>query len=275
MKLPLILAAIPCALLQTATAGTVSTGLIGHYTFDNPASLGEDSSGFGNHADFLNNVGFTASGILSGGAVFVSSQSSQLSWSGATDPIANVVAGDYTFSVWIRTTQSFGFNGSAGFEGAGVIYSDLPGSANDAIPAAINGSQIGHFTGGAGQGNTIHSTSAINTDEFIHVVVTRNLTTGEKKVYINGVEEASTTHEPGLPLNQRQELVVGGNTFDGRYFDGTLDELRVYNEVLSQTEIDVLFAAPVPEPSTVALLLCGAAVAMGFRTRRPSTSKRG
>jgi hypothetical protein len=268
MKLTLLLAILTLSIATSVRAGTVATGLIGHYTFDNAASLGEDSSGFGNHADFLNNVGYTPSGILSGGAVFVASQSSNLRWTGASDPIANVLAGDYTFSIWIKTTQTFGLNGGAGFDGAGIVYADLPGSANDGIPIALNGDQAGHFTGGAGQGNTIHSSSAINTGEFVHVVVTRNLATGEKKIYVNGMQEASATHETGLPLNQRQELAVGGNLFDGRYFEGTLDELRVYNEVLMQTEIDLLFAAPVPEPSTIALLSSALALGVAARFKR-------
>jgi len=64
--------------------------------------------------------------------------------------------------------------------------------------------------------------------------------------------------------------VVGGNTFDWRYFDGTLVELRVYNQVLSQAEIGALFLDPIPEPSTVALLLGGLGLVIGVRRRCPS-----
>ena len=234
---------IATVLVATSTA---CASLIGHFTFDNPGSIGADSSGFANHAGSLNSVGYTATGISGGAATFTASAHSCLRWTGIADAIANSVGSDFSFSVWVKSTQRFGLDTSPGYEGAGIIYSDVAGPHNDTIPIALTGNNAAFETGdpSISTGDTIHSTTAINTGIFTHVVVTRELSTGNKTIYVNGVPEASTVHRPGVSLNERHEIVVGGNVIDSRYFDGTLDDLQVYNQVLISGEILYLYEHP-------------------------------
>jgi len=231
---------IATAFVATSVA---SASLIGHFTFDNPGSIGADSSGLANDDDSLKSVGFTVTGISGGAATFSASARSYLRWAGIADAIANSVGGDFSFSVWIKTTQVFRLDTSPGYQGAGIIYSDIRGAHNDTIPLALTGNKGAFHTGSSVVfvGNTIHSTTAINSGIFTHLVVTRELLTGNKTIYVNGVQEASATHQPGVSLNERHELFVGGNYSDGLYFNGTLDDLQVYNQVLTTDEISYLY----------------------------------
>lgn len=267
---------ILCAGFVTTSTATASPALIGHFNFDTLDSIGSDVSGLSNHADLIQNVGFTTTGISGGAATFSSASNSFLRWAGATNEIANSVAGDFTFSLWVQTAQAYGSDTSNGFDGAGIIYSDIPGGHNDIIPMALTGNKLAFFTGGSYGGHTLHSSSNINSGGFTHIAVTRNLATGNKDIFINGTFEAAVIHEPGLALNERQELFVGGNIFDARYFDGTLDDLQIYNVALSSEDIAYLYnnpgqaltAVPVPAPAW----LFGSAFAglMGLLRRKQS-----
>lgn len=78
-----------CAVLLVGTRA-INADIIGHYTFDNQSNLGADSSGLGNNATSLNNVGWTPSGVAGGAAVFNASILSRMAWTGVNNPIANV-----------------------------------------------------------------------------------------------------------------------------------------------------------------------------------------
>lgn len=266
--------------LAAAVLGTLlvtslpaQTQLIGHFTFDDPANLGADSSGFGNNADTIYNVTATTAGQFGHAANF---DGSYLRWTSSTNPVQSILANDFTFSVWLKTTQSFASDGSSGNDGAGIIWGDLEFSNNDAIPMALTGNNLGFFTGSPSGDTTIHSTTAINTGDYVFLAVTRDLVTGQNLLYVNGALEASSITGPGVPLNASGELVVGGNLLDDRYFTGTLDDLRIYDGVLSSTAIGALYsgASAVPEPSSCAALLgfAGLGFAAAKRRRSPAVA---
>jgi hypothetical protein len=83
-------------------------------------------------------------------------------------------------------------------------------------------------------GQTTPSTSGWN-----YVAVTYNGST--ISTYINGVL-AATGNEPGATLCSGAPLVIG-SWWEGApaYFQGSIDEVRVYNRALSQSEITQIF----------------------------------
>jgi hypothetical protein len=56
------------------------------------------------------------------------------------------------------------------------------------------------------------------------------------RLYVNGVQVASRA-QTGLITTTTGPLRTGGNAIWGEYFQGRLDEVRVYNRALSQAEI--------------------------------------
>lgn len=90
--------------------------------------------------------------------------------------------------------------------------------------------------------------------QWVHVAATYDAVAGEAYVYINGVKGAKATINP-THLVDIGNYTLGGNMTDqGRYFDGAIDELKIYNHALSQAEVDALL---VPEPATMTLLALG------------------
>lgn len=225
--------------------------LVAWLEFEDMGSLGEDSSGNGNSAnggsgwgdpgnDFDGDaaVGDFA-GIFHGkGSVDFSPPSDVF------DTMRQTFAGSFSVSAWIKTSESIGNDTDAAINGMNLLwaYADPNGS----IPLAITGSKLAFFTGQAsGQGHTLHSLSDVNDDTYHHVVVTRNIRTGEKKVYVDGVLESS-----GMGSNDRldgnDEKISLGGSFDvfDRSYSGLLDDLQIYRGVLDADDVAALYAAP-------------------------------
>jgi hypothetical protein len=57
-----------------------------------------------------------------------------------------------------------------------------------------------------------------------------------QRLYVNGALVASRA-QTGLIKTSTSALRIGGDSVWGEYFGGKIDEVRVYNRALSQTEI--------------------------------------
>jgi|GEM_PF-2158561 len=85
--------------------------------------------------------------------------------------------------------------------------------------------------GSCGAANTASGT--IPLDEWSHVVAVYDGST--KKVYINGIERASVSCSYRFASNTEALRIGQGN--NGEYFKGLIDEVRIYNRALTQSEI--------------------------------------
>ena len=68
------------------------------------------------------------------------------------------------------------------------------------------------------------------------------------RLYINGTQVASRA-TTGAIQTTNSPLWIGGNSPYGEYFQGLIDEARVYNRALTQAEIQSDMNAPVPPGS--------------------------
>ncbi|MDM8348181.1 LamG domain-containing protein [Pseudomonas sp. sp1636] len=79
------------------------------------------------------------------------------------------------------------------------------------------------------------STAALPLNAWSHVAI--RFSPGAQRIFINGVAAGSASFS-GTPLLNNDPFQVGQDQgFAGRYFDGALDELRVYDRALSDAEI--------------------------------------
>jgi len=137
-----------------------------------------------------------------------------------------------TIEYWVKTTQT-SLTGTQWYNGNGIVDAEVAGSTSDFGTSLLNGKLA------FGIGNpdvTIQSTTSINTGSWTHVAATWNGSTGEMKIYINGVLEATGTGATGTrtaPPNIR----IGSIQTGIQYFNGTIDELRIWNVVRSQSDI--------------------------------------
>jgi len=74
------------------------------------------------------------------------------------------------------------------------------------------------------------------------------------KIFIDGVERGQTNIEGLIPYTESNDLTMGRfGERDVEYFEGSIDEVRIYNRALSDTEIECLNDYPcgVPLAKTV------------------------
>ncbi|MEO0529294.1 MAG: LamG domain-containing protein [Planctomycetota bacterium] len=71
---------------------------------------------------------------------------------------------------------------------------------------------------------------------------------------------------PGMFIGARNNRIAQGGSADG-HFKGWIDDVRVYDGVLSAGEIQGLFALGIPEPTSAALVGLASACALGCRRR--------
>jgi predicted alpha-1,6-mannanase (GH76 family) len=203
--------------LLNATSGTVAA----------------DTSGSGNHGTVSNPTWSTA-GRLNGCLVFNGVNS--------VVQVTNRIGNDFTIAFWGKTTQVTG--GSQWYQGPGLVDADLPFNNNDFGTALVSGK----FAFGIGNPDTtILSTTAINNGVWHHCVATRQQATGVIKVYVDGqLQAAGTANRNTLSAPPRISFGVTG----GNYFNGSLDEVKLFTRALDGNEVTALYASTMNPPTT-------------------------
>ena len=86
----------------------------------------------------------------------------------------------------------------------------------------------------------MHTAIALNT--WTHLATTYD--GANQRLYINGVLVA-TKAQTGAIAAANQPLRIGGNNVSGEFFQGLIDEVRIYNRALSAAEITADMTTPV------------------------------
>jgi hypothetical protein len=162
-----------------------------------------------------------------------------------TTNLMNPLGKTSTLTAWVKTTQT----GSNNHQQAPAITGvDQQGTTGDINWGTLNASgQIGIYVGDTGG---VYSTSPINDGNWHNVAMTRDSTTGVVQLYIDGVLNGSSTLDTGIKA--AQFYLIGaltdrnssGNVTGANYFNGQLDDVRIYNRVLSAAEISQIGSAP-------------------------------
>ncbi len=217
--------------VTVVNAAIPTLGLIDYWPFDetNGATAFNSSAPANNGAlQNLNNSNRVA-------GVWVNA----LSFNGTNSYVgaSNNLGGDFTISFWLKSTQVFPLTDNA-FEGAGLFWSDVGGTHNDFVVAGSRSAagidRLSFFTGNPDI--TLNGTKNISNGKWTQVTVTRRKATGERRLYVNGVLDGASFAGTNT-LKDNLTVSIGGNTFDNHYFSGQLDEVRVYNRVLSDAEV--------------------------------------
>jgi len=282
-----VLSATEVASLYTNPGTTISNkkgagtgGLVVHYDFDEGTVLAPDVSGNGNDMVYAGDFGGSGPSISSGSAAGAGSVSFDGgSYLTASSNLLSTLAGEFSVSLWLKTSQSYGHPGDLAWEGAGVICEDSPNAgARDLIPIALTGGQVAFNIGDGVDDDTLNSSATVNDGAWHHVVVTRDLTTGNRQIFIDGNLDSSEISSTVL-LNSPVLLTMGakadasnpdptspGYTGSNGY-QGLVDDIQIYDRVLAPSEVTYLYNHP---GSTVAGV--NFASALGTTTLQWSTS---
>ena len=101
---------------------------------------------------------------------------------------------------------------------------DGGGLSNHQIQFLINGS------------HSLASSTVLETDKWYHIAAVYDASAG-MKIYINGVLDASNSNTGNLNTSTFDFYIASADGGTGRYFDGRMDEIRVWNDVRSESEI--------------------------------------
>lgn len=96
----------------------------------------------------------------------------------------------------------------------------------------------------------VFSETAPYFDDWFHIVVIYDESNKKMSLYLNGKYNSSTTHNTGLPMNNKN-YVIGANAMGSKGYDGgkhgsegakdKIDEIGIWNRVLSEAEIIELY----------------------------------
>src|ERR1051326_680091 len=183
--------------------------------------------------------------------------------------IPPIALNSFTLEFWLDQRT----RGSEPEVGSILVSGEVCGVVDDWGVSILPDGRLRVQIGDAIQGTTFYPTSvsSIPLNTFTHVAVTRNTSTNEIKIYINGVLDSShisphnrvlgtmdptcdtNLHQNRIGIgNLRRQAILGGNA---QAFDGLIDEVSLYNRPLSGDEIAAIYGAgnagkcPAQEPA--------------------------
>jgi len=143
------------------------------------------------------------------------------------------VQDSFTLAAWIKT-ETTGLAGTQAYQGSGLFWSDVAGTANDFVVAVL-GTKLSFFTGNPDA--SVNSNGDIVTSDWVHIAAVRDTAAGAISVYINGALDNSVAHANTGPLDAQPLLAIGANTLDSRYYTGLMDDVKIYDVALAEAEV--------------------------------------
>lgn len=146
--------------------------------------------------------------------------------------VSNPLSEDFTLEAWVRLSATGA--GTYWWEGLPLFWSDIDRQNYDFSVVLLNG-LLRFVTGAPGGDVIVSSNSSIATSEWIHIAVTREESSGLVTIFVGGVADGSTEGTTG-PLSAQSDLWVFCSGA-GQYTPGTIDELRAWNIVRSEADL--------------------------------------
>ena len=214
-----------------------NANLVSYYNFDE--AEGDDLKD--NNELICSDCPTTISGKFSDGVYFDGAKT-YLEKTGAY----NVNRDYYSIAAWIKVNPGdsrntiLEFAKSDGKRRALMIAHDL----QQGKPVTHYGDQKGRYA----------NTADLRDGQWHHLVSTMD--SSGPKIYLDGVEISLTAEESGAPFGTSSKISIGKSLIDTapNYFNGTLDEVRLYNRALSVAEVKELYNYV---PSVPAPIVCG------------------
>ena len=239
----------------------ITVPLVARYDFENTndsvfAVAGTDSSGNDNDANCGSGNGnpnptldtFSTNAAVGSFARKWFGDTSICFYPGSTtfDNLSNALAGSFSWSAWVKTTNSVNTDFANAYFGAPILF-DYNSNTNRVI-FSITGSKAAFTFGNPdGTDTTLHSTTSVNDGNYHFIAVSRNPTNGVMKVYVDGNLEATGTSTSGSVIATATMYLAGGYFVN---FIGLLDDVRIYAGELSASDVAALSGHPLSDFNT-------------------------
>jgi hypothetical protein len=145
--------------------------------------------------------------------------------------MTRLIQDDFTIEAWINTGTTA--KGPMFSDGSAIAFADVETVQVDDFATAIVYDKFVISIGGPD--TSASSTSAVVSNQWVHVAATRTRGTGIVLVFINGVLEGSAVANKNS-LGQATEISLGGRS--GRnFYTGLMAEVRLWRTARSEAQI--------------------------------------
>lgn len=208
--------------IKVAAAST-STGLVAAYNFEEASGTTVfDASGKGNHGTIS---GATRSQWGKFGSTLYFDGTND--WVTINDSASLDLAAGMTLEAWIFPTDTMDDWRCVLLKerDGGQAYSLLANSSSNQPSAVVRIGNVDHILPGGPR---------LTPRSWAHLAVTYDGVT--ERLYINGNQVSSKTLSGSIQASNGV-LRIGGNSIQGNFFKGQIDEVRIYNRALTASEI--------------------------------------
>jgi hypothetical protein len=221
------------------SGSTLGNGLVGYWSFNGTDVTDKvyDRSGQGNNGYFIGGATSTAKTIGKLGQALNFDGSDDYVGSGSIDLHAAV-----SISGWIISNTID--------EAYHTILSNYNsgGTVNQyGLDFGPTGQLVFYVTSSIGNYKTWSTSNILSVNTWYYVTATHDGTLGDSgvKIYVNGVSQSLTPFtqgSPTIPTSSFGNTTIGrSGDYNGNYFAGKIDEIRLYNRDLSPTEAKQLY----------------------------------
>ncbi|MFQ6026689.1 MAG: LamG-like jellyroll fold domain-containing protein [Dehalococcoidia bacterium] len=210
----------------------LSSGLLAHWKLDETTgAIASDASGNGHDGTLINGPLWVPA-VEGNGLEYDRSQNQTV----RVDHSALLNTGSNSFSIalWVQYTSS---------DDADLIRKGSTNTASDWYKVEIReGNRISFNLNTSQKSSTSLTTSSSYDDgQWHHVAAVRDVAGDRLSLYIDGVELENDS-DPGGSINNSANLAIGSkDTLDDDFYDGVLDDVRLYGRALSAQEVSDLF----------------------------------
>jgi len=154
--------------------------------------------------------------------------------------VTNMPNNTMSIAMWIKTTS----DNSTIFSFGGGLSNNLERAVK------LSSGKIQLFEKNGGSETSLLSSGTVNDGAWTHIVCTIAGISSTWKIYVNKVDvSASSVNGPGNSNLAIVHTLIGISWVNGtisNYYGGSIDDLRVYNDVLTQGQIDELYDMRIP-----------------------------
>ncbi|MHC4555872.1 MAG: LamG domain-containing protein [Planctomycetota bacterium] len=242
--------------LVLGLAGSASADLVGYWELDGD---GTDSSSYGNHGTINGNVAPTADrfGNPSGAMSFAGGGGDNIN---VGDPPEFNITGAMTITAWVYLDSTSDVHGRRNSRILGKMDGGGQRAWSTGIEKNISGVPLPGTIQVSSNGSDViglHDDSSLPLDQWVHYAGVYTPGTS-LEVYLDG--DLSDIRTDGIPASQYSSnghsVLIGNRPAAGDCgWYGALDEVRIYNEALTEAQIETVMA--IPEPATMLMLGLG------------------
>jgi len=228
---------LACFVLVLVLFSNVSAGLVAHWEFDDGAGTNAvDSSGNG-HDGTLQGDPQWVDGMIGSGA---------LSFDGS-DGLVDVghdeslsMTDDLTITVWVKVSDLSTFYFLVCKQPSGTAGDNYPGNYEFRTESNTGALQFGHQEAEGEQYTFYTSETSITAEQWYHVAV--SVTKGGLvEFYIDGVPAGSAEQLTNFGVLNDEPVRIGGRKDGYSFFNGILDDVRLYDRALSAVQVQKLY----------------------------------